>query len=115
MLSARLKAIVDALPLKPGLRVLEIGCGPGAAAREVAARIGSGYVLGIDRSPRAIAQAVTVCAGAPNLSFRVALSKSSNSVRARNCSTSPSRSASARWTDGTPNSNTVLASGSVTP
>jgi len=72
MLSARLKAIVEALPLKPGLRVLEIGCGPGTAAREVAARIGSGYVLGIDRSPRAIAQATTLCAGAPNLSFRVA-------------------------------------------
>ena len=60
--------------MKPGLRVLEIGCGPGTAAREVAvaARIGSGYVLGIDRSPRAIAQATTLCAGAPNLSFRVA-------------------------------------------
>jgi ubiquinone/menaquinone biosynthesis C-methylase UbiE len=33
MLSARLKTIVEALPLKPALRVLEIGCGPGAAAR----------------------------------------------------------------------------------
>jgi SAM-dependent methyltransferase len=54
------------------LRVLEIGCGPGAAAREVAARIGSGYVLGIDRSARAIAQATTLCADTPNLSFRVA-------------------------------------------
>jgi SAM-dependent methyltransferase len=36
---------------------LEIGCGPGAAAREIARRIGQGHVLGIDRSPRAIAQA----------------------------------------------------------
>ncbi|MTI89705.1 MAG: SAM-dependent methyltransferase, partial [Balneolaceae bacterium] len=35
-LSQRLSAIVEALPLKPGLRVLEIGCGPGAAARAVA-------------------------------------------------------------------------------
>ena len=58
--------------MTPGLRVLEIGCGPGAAAREVAARIGSGYVLGIDRSPRAIAQATTLGADTPNLSFRVA-------------------------------------------
>lgn len=55
--SARLAAIVDALPLRPGMRVLEIGCGPGAAARAVADRIGDGYVLAIDRSARAIAQA----------------------------------------------------------
>ena len=48
--SARLLAIVDALPLRKGIRVLEIGCGPGAAAREIARRIGRGQVLGIDRS-----------------------------------------------------------------
>ena len=57
-LSPRLRAVVDALPLQPGLRVLEVGCGPGAAAREVARRLGSGRVLGIDRSPVAVAQAV---------------------------------------------------------
>ncbi len=57
-LSGRLLAVVDALPLREGLRVLEIGCGPGAAAREVARRIGSGYVLGVDRSATAVAQAV---------------------------------------------------------
>lgn len=56
-LSPRLAAIVAALPLQPGLRVLEIGCGPGAAARVVARRIGAGHVLGIDRSGKAIAQA----------------------------------------------------------
>jgi SAM-dependent methyltransferase len=56
-LSPRLMAIVDALPLRAGLRVLEIGCGPGAAAREIARRIGRGHVLAIDRSARAIAQA----------------------------------------------------------
>ncbi len=57
-LSPRLAAIVDALPLHAGMRVLEIGCGPGAASREVARRIGEGRVLGIDRSARAISQAV---------------------------------------------------------
>jgi ubiquinone/menaquinone biosynthesis C-methylase UbiE len=57
-LSPRLAEIVDALPLRPGLRVLEIGCGPGAAARAVAARITTGQVLGIDRSAKAIAQAI---------------------------------------------------------
>jgi SAM-dependent methyltransferase len=56
-LSARLRAVVDALPLAAGLRVLEIGCGPGAAAREIARRVHGGHVLGIDRSARAIAQA----------------------------------------------------------
>jgi cyclopropane fatty-acyl-phospholipid synthase-like methyltransferase len=56
-LSPRLRAIVDALPLRTGLRVLEIGCGPGATAREIARRIGDGRVLAIDRSASAIAQA----------------------------------------------------------
>ncbi|MGW3349704.1 SAM-dependent methyltransferase [Nonomuraea rubra] len=56
-LSPRLAAIVDALPLEPHLRVLEIGCGPGAAARAVAARLGTGHVLAIDRSATAIEQA----------------------------------------------------------
>ena len=55
-LSPRLAAIVAALPLRPGLRVLEIGCGPGAAARAVARRIGQGRVLAIDRSATAVAQ-----------------------------------------------------------
>jgi ubiquinone/menaquinone biosynthesis C-methylase UbiE len=61
-LSPRLAAIVDALPLRPGMRVLEIGCGPGAAARAVAARIGNGFVLATDRSSTAIAQAAGACA-----------------------------------------------------
>jgi SAM-dependent methyltransferase len=57
VLSPRLAAIVDALPLRSGLRVLEIGCGPGAAARAVARRIGEGQVLAIDRSATAVEQA----------------------------------------------------------
>lgn len=56
-LSPRLAAIVAALPLRPGMRVLEIGCGPGAAARAVAQRLGGGRVLAIDRSATAVAQA----------------------------------------------------------
>lgn len=73
-LSGRLLAIVDALPLRDGLRVLEIGCGPGAAAREIARRIGSGYILGIDRSAKAIKQAQTASAdeiASGRLSFRL--------------------------------------------
>ncbi|MDO1559779.1 methyltransferase domain-containing protein [Brevundimonas sp. 2R-24] len=56
-LSDRLRILVDALPLKTGMRVLEIGCGPGAAAREVARRIEEGQVLAIDRSAAAVRQA----------------------------------------------------------
>ncbi len=44
--------------MRPGLRVLEIGCGPGAAARAVAKRLASGQVLGIDRSAKTIARAI---------------------------------------------------------
>ena len=50
------------LPLRPRMRVLEIGCGPGASARVVARRIGGGHVLAIDRSSRAIEQAKRNCA-----------------------------------------------------
>jgi SAM-dependent methyltransferase len=57
-LSPRLREIVDALPLRDGLRVLEIGCGSGSMAREMARRIDAGYVLGIDRSEKAIGQAI---------------------------------------------------------
>ncbi|MDG4885407.1 methyltransferase domain-containing protein [Mesorhizobium sp. WSM4884] len=53
-ISERISAFVEALPLKPGLRVLEIGCGPGVAARAVARRIGDGFILAIDRSENAI-------------------------------------------------------------
>jgi cyclopropane fatty-acyl-phospholipid synthase-like methyltransferase len=61
-LSPRLAAIVDALPLRPHSRVLEIGCGPGAAARAVADRLVTGHILAIDRSASAIAHARTAAA-----------------------------------------------------
>ena len=72
-LSPRLAEIVDTLPLKPGMRILEIGCGPGAMAREMANRIDGGHVLAIDRSAKAILLAMAgskkeIQAGA--LSFR---------------------------------------------
>jgi cyclopropane fatty-acyl-phospholipid synthase-like methyltransferase len=54
-LSERLATVVDALPLRPGMRVLEIGGAPGAAAKAVARRIGDGHILVIDRSATGIA------------------------------------------------------------
>jgi SAM-dependent methyltransferase len=57
-LSKRLNDIVLALPLKDRVRVLEIGCGPGAMAREMSEKINNGYILAIDRSSKAIQQAI---------------------------------------------------------
>ncbi|MDQ6527128.1 class I SAM-dependent methyltransferase [Nocardioides sp. LHD-245] len=55
-LSSRLAAVVDALPLREEMRVLEIGGAPGAAAREVVRRLGPrGHVLVVDRSAAGIA------------------------------------------------------------
>lgn len=74
-LSKRLADIVQALPLKDGMRVLEIGCGPGAMARAISKQIGNGHILAIDRSAKAIQQAIAgsgkeISSG--NLSFRQA-------------------------------------------
>ena len=57
-ISKRLEEIVTALPLKEGLRILEIGCGTGVVAREIAKRLKNVYLLGLDRSSKAIEQSV---------------------------------------------------------
>jgi SAM-dependent methyltransferase len=56
-ISPRLAAIVDALPLTPRSRVLEIGCGSGATARAIARQLDRGHIVAIDRSAKAVAQA----------------------------------------------------------
>jgi precorrin-6B methylase 2 len=62
-LSDRLRRVVDALPLEPGMRVLEVGGAPGAAARAVAARVGpDGHVLVLDRSSTGIVLTERACA-----------------------------------------------------
>lgn len=73
--SARILAAIEALPLRNGMRVLEIGCGPGVAAREIVRRWPGVHVLGIDRSAAAIRQATAAARDAvarEQLAFRVA-------------------------------------------
>lgn len=53
---AQRRAVRDALALRPGERVLDLGCGPGYLAAEMAAEVGpSGSVHGIDVSPSMLA------------------------------------------------------------
>ncbi len=69
--SKRLIEIAEALPLHPGMRVLEIGCGPGVLARLIVERMqGEAFVLGIDRSATAIAMAT---ASIPQVPYPTAL------------------------------------------
>jgi ubiquinone/menaquinone biosynthesis C-methylase UbiE len=49
--------VIDLLDLKPGMRVLDVGCGTGDDAREIASMVGSsGRVVGIDPSAIMIAE-----------------------------------------------------------
>jgi SAM-dependent methyltransferase len=50
--------VADAARILPGQRVLDVGCGTGFLARDIASRIGSaGHVAGIDPSPGMLAVA----------------------------------------------------------
>jgi SAM-dependent methyltransferase len=44
-------AVIDRVGLRDGDSALDVGCGPGALLSELAARLGSGRVAGIDPSP----------------------------------------------------------------
>lgn len=71
--SERIISFVDALPLFDGARVLEIGCGPGIAAREISQRVGDGFVLALDRSEKVVSTARRLSASqveAGRLEFR---------------------------------------------
>ncbi len=45
-------ALADAAGIQPGMRVLDVGCGPGGLARELATRLGTGNVAAIDPAPQ---------------------------------------------------------------
>ncbi len=54
-MSARLQAVVEQLDIRPGDRVLEIGCGHGVAATLICERLESGRLRRFDRSAKMIA------------------------------------------------------------
>ena len=45
-------ALADAARIRPGMRVLDVGCGPGGLTRELAGRLGPGNVAAIDPAPQ---------------------------------------------------------------
>jgi ubiquinone/menaquinone biosynthesis C-methylase UbiE len=45
-------ALADAAGVRPGMRVLDVGCGPGGLTRELAHRLGPGNVAAIDPAPQ---------------------------------------------------------------
>lgn len=48
-------AFADAADVQPGLRVLDVGCGPGGLTRELVGRVGAGNVAAIDPAPQFVA------------------------------------------------------------
>ena len=56
--------------LRPGLDVLDVGCGPGTITADLAARVAPGRVVGLDRSAEVVAQAAAACAEQPHAEVR---------------------------------------------
>ena len=59
--------------LQPGMKLLDVGCGPGTITIDLAARVAPGTVVGIDREPAVITEAARLLRGgsSANVEFRV--------------------------------------------
>lgn len=56
--------------IKPGMRVLDIGCGTGTISKDIANLVGpEGYVIGIDNTASFIAEGKDLFSDIPNLEF----------------------------------------------
>jgi SAM-dependent methyltransferase len=69
------KQLIERLDLRPGMRVLDVGCGPGRLTIPVARAVGpTGHVVAIDIQPEMLrrAQAKAAAAGLGNIEFHLA-------------------------------------------
>lgn len=58
--------------LRPGLRLLDVGCGPGTITADLAGLVAPGEVVGIDRAESVLDAARSAADGVANLRFEVA-------------------------------------------
>lgn len=71
------RTCLDALALKPGQRIIDIGSGLGALTAMFADTVGpTGAALGIERNPEQLARAIPHTTSRPHLGFRQGLAES---------------------------------------
>jgi ubiquinone/menaquinone biosynthesis C-methylase UbiE len=74
---AVLRRLVEASGVRPGDRVLDVGCGPGFFTRLLAEAVGpDGRVVGVDAAPEMIAYASRKASGIRNCRFQVGAAES---------------------------------------
>ena len=97
-------ALADAAGVSAGMRVLDVGCGPGGLTHELAARVGEDHVAAIDPEPRSSPPPTASATRAPtSATARRRTCRSRTTASTRRCprSSSPSCAtrtrARARW------------------